>query len=92
MSTSEASQVSLFASRDEASSKLVAVLVNRDPLVAANVRIALDGCAQPRSYRVFRFVAGADGLVSQPPGPLERNRLSETLPPYSLTVLDVVTE
>jgi len=92
LSTSEASQVSLFASRDEASSKLVAVLVNRDPLVAANVRIALDGCAQPRSYRVFRFVAGADGLVSQPPGPLERNRLSETLPPYSLTVLDVVTE
>jgi hypothetical protein len=92
LNTSEGGEVSLFASRDESSTKLVAVLVNRDPLVAATVRITLDGCAEARSYRVFRFVAGASGLVSQPPGPVDHNRISDVLPPYSLTVLDVLTE
>jgi hypothetical protein len=91
LATSEHSQVSLFASRDPASSRLVAVLVNRDPSAAAAARLALDGCAQVVSHRVFRFVAGSNGLGLEPPEPLEGKRISVTLPPYSLTVVDVVT-
>jgi glycosyl hydrolase family 44 len=91
LATSESSQVSLFASRDADSSKLVAVLVNRDPQLSASVRVVLDGCAQVVSYRAFRFVSGSNGLSLEPSKPLDDKRISETLPPYSLTVLDVVT-
>ncbi len=91
LQTSEGSGVSLFASRDAESRKLVAVLINRDPEVAATVRVTLDGCANPVSYRVFRFVSGSNGFQPQPSGALDVKRIVETLPPYSLTVLDVVT-
>lgn len=91
LQTSEGGNVSLFASRDAASSKLVAVLVNREPKVAAMVRIALDGCAEIQSYRVFRYVSGSDGFSSQPAQSFDARTLTETLPPYSLTVLDVIT-
>ena len=91
LTTSETGNVSLFASRDAANSKLVAVLVNRDADVTATVRIALDGCAKAVSYRVFRFVAGSQELTQQPSGAVEGKVLAEALPPYSITVLDVVT-
>jgi hypothetical protein len=92
LSTSGGGSVSLFASRNEASSKLVAVLVNRDPDVSASVRVALDGCARPRAYRVFRYVAGGSGLSLVPSAALDGKGIAETLPPYSLTVLDVDTQ
>ena len=92
LTTSDAGNVSLFASRDAASSKLVAVLVNRDPDVTATARIAFDGCAKAVSYRVFRFVAGGRGLTQQPSAAFDGKAVSEALAPYSITVLDVVTQ
>ncbi|HET7543363.1 MAG TPA: glycoside hydrolase family 44 protein [Polyangiaceae bacterium] len=92
LTTTEHSSVSLFASRNETNSKLVAVLVNRDPKVSTNVRIALDGCAEIVAYRVFRYVSGSEGLTPQPSGTIDRKYLTETLPPYSLSVLDVDTQ
>jgi len=92
LTTSENGQVSLFASRNAASSQLVAVLLNRDPSAAASARIALDGCARVVSYRVFRFVAGSNGLSLQPSDPVDGKRISATLPPYSMTVIDAVTQ
>jgi len=68
------------------------VLINRDPLVAATAQVTLDGCAEFHSYRVFRFVSGADGFISKPAGAADGKRISEILPPYSLTVLDLVTQ
>jgi hypothetical protein len=91
LATNEGSNVSLFASRNAANSQLVAVLLNREPNVVASARIALDGCAEVVSHRVFRFVAGSEGLTLQPSEPLDGKRISVTLPPYSLTVIDVVT-
>jgi hypothetical protein len=91
LATRESETVSLFASRDATSSKIVALLVNRDPKQAANAHLKLDGCAKITSHRVFRFVSGSSGLLSQPPGQVEEQEIVETLPPYSFTVLDIDT-
>jgi len=92
LATREGGNVSLFASRNEAGNKLVAVLLNRNPDAVANVRVTLDGCANPVSYRVFRFDANSSGLKLQPSAALEGKVISEALPPYSLTVVDVVSQ
>jgi hypothetical protein len=91
LTTRESEGVSLFASRDAGGTKIVAILLNRDPDISATVRLELDGCARVASHRVFRFTAGSSGLLPQPPGQADEQGISETLPPYSLTVLDIDT-
>lgn len=92
LSTREADSVSLFASRDEGSTRLVTVLVNRDPQQTANATITLDGCAHVSAYRVFRYLAGAKELEEKPAGKTDGQRIVEELPPYSITVLDLDTK
>ena len=92
LTTKEGANVSLFASRNAEGTKLVAVLLNLDPKSTASVRLDLNGCSPAKSHRVFRFVSGSNGLLSQQPGKRDGQRISESLPPYSLTVIDLETE
>ena len=87
--TEETGNVSLFASRNPDGSKIVAVLVNRNPNVVVSTELKLDGCGRVASRRVFRYVSGSSSLLAEPPGTLDGSRLTESLPPYSLTVIDL---
>jgi hypothetical protein len=89
LDTSEDETVSLFASRDEKSTHLVAVLVNRDPVSEALAHIDLNGCGRPRSQRVFSYVSGARALAPQQAGTADARSISETVPAYSFMVVDV---
>ena len=92
LATKASGNVSLFASRDAAGSKLVMVVLNLDPSARASGRLNLQGCGEATSQRVFRYVSGGTGLVSELPGAADGKGLSLSLPPYSLTVIDLDTK
>ncbi len=87
--TQAAEKVSLFASRDESASRIVAVLVNRDPVFAVRARIALDGCGgNPGRWKIFSYAAGSTALKEDLGAESAQGSRIE-LPPYSLTVVEI---
>jgi len=84
--TREAEDLSLFASRDEDGSHLVAVLINRDPTFARRVRISLKSCGKLLKRRAFSYVGGAKGLEEEADA-VTPAELAETLPPLSIRVV-----
>ncbi|HET9450545.1 MAG TPA: glycoside hydrolase family 44 protein, partial [Aggregicoccus sp.] len=84
---SSAPYASLFASRDAAGGHLVAVLLNLDPERPVRAQLNLAGCGAPSSRRTFRYVGDATGFTELPASAVEG--LQDTLPPYSITVLDL---
>ena len=91
LTTKEGDQVSLFASRDAESTHLVAILLNLNQKQSATASLDLDGCAQATAYRVFRLDSKSNDLSLQNTRKQDGQRISEELPPYSLTVLDITT-
>ncbi|MET0790910.1 MAG: glycoside hydrolase family 44 protein [Polyangiaceae bacterium] len=88
--TKEADMLSLFASRDDANTKIVAILVNRDPASPMRARIELDGCRRVISYRAFSYAAGFDKLKQETPATkVDSASVIDTVPPYSIRVLDI---
>ena len=87
--TRESEKVSLFASKDASGRHIVAVAVNRDPAFAAAARIGVAACGRLKSQRVFGYEAGATSLIERPAEPTRADKLLATLPPYSITVLDI---
>jgi len=88
--TRMAEGVSLFAARDEASTRLVLVALNLDPHRAAKATIALEGCAALRPARAFVSTGGPEGLQPAPVPALSARGLEQELPPYSITVLELL--
>ena len=89
LATREPENVSLFASRDESGSRIVAILINREPVLAMRAQLQLTGCARAASYRVFSFSAGSTSLKQSPGAGLSESGLTESVAPYSVTVLDI---
>ena len=83
---------SLFASRDESGQKLVAVVLNLDPNQAAQARIELKGCGTLDTVRVLGYSGAPGGFTEQTPGAKTAGALSQRLPPYSMTVLDLTVK
>lgn len=83
---------SLFASRDESGRKLVAIVLNLDPDQAAQARIELKGCGTLDSVRVLGYSGAPGGFTEQTPGAKAEGSLSQRLPPYSMTVLDLTVK
>lgn len=83
---------SVFASRDEASGKLVAVVLNFDPDQAAQAQIELKGCGTLDSVRVLGYSGAPGGFTEQTPGAKAAGSLTQRLPPYSMTVLDLTVK
>jgi hypothetical protein len=75
--------LSLFASTDEARTKLVLIALNFDPVRARRASIQLVGCQAAGEGRSFRTLFDQRGL-----GPGEKGALA-ALPPYSLTVYEI---
>ena len=80
---------SLFASRDDSGSHLVAILLNFSQKEAISANIDLTSCGRLSSTNAWTYVGGAGGYTLQK----ESNRAEivqgHTLPPYSITVLDI---
>jgi hypothetical protein len=92
--TEESSDVSLFASRDEARSRLVLVALNLNPASRADANLALTGCGEVVSRRVFAYESGSKALAALPapsgaadaPSP---GAIGLLLPPYSLSIVEL---
>lgn len=89
VATKEAERVSLFASKDENGSRVVAVLLNLDPVFAADARIDMPACGKVTSRRVFAYGSSSQGIVEVPPQPTNDGALSQVLAPFSMTVIDL---
>lgn len=87
--TEEQENISLFASRDADGTRLVAVLVNRDPMLAMRARVRLDGCGKANTYRAFAYGSGSKALEQLPTKSVEIGSVTETLQPFSFAVLDI---
>jgi hypothetical protein len=83
---------SLFASRDASGNKLVAIVLNLDPDQAAQAQIELKGCGALDSVRVLGYSGAPGGFTEQTPGAKAEGSLTQRLPPYSMTVLDLTVK
>ncbi len=80
--------VSLFASADESGKHLVLIALNLDPQAPVEAKLELSGCAKPAQVDRFVFSGETRGLVKMNPS-AGASPLVSTLPPYSITVLDL---
>jgi hypothetical protein len=88
VATKMAPSVSLFASRDGSRKHLVLIALNLDPDAAARARIELLGCGQLGTTRKFVYTPRSQALI--PDGTQDGGELDGELPPYSITVFDVL--
>jgi hypothetical protein len=86
---SPASLASLFVSRSEGGDHLVAVLLNLDPDEALAAEIDLGACAPAYRERAFVYTGGKGGFTPAPASQSSAGVLRRTVPPYSMTVLDL---
>ena len=84
----ELSEVSLFASRDEAGQRLVLVLVNRQPTTKQLASVSLRGCGRVTALRRFSYREGSQEL-EEARAELKTTSVTATLDPYSITVLEL---
>jgi hypothetical protein len=90
--TRDAEGTSIFASRDETSTRFVAVILNLDPTFANDAQIDVESCGQAATSRVFVYGPSSSGLVEQPSaGPGEKT-MSVQIPPYALGVVEWTTK
>ncbi|HEX6272904.1 MAG TPA: glycoside hydrolase family 44 protein, partial [Polyangiaceae bacterium] len=85
--TKETNDVSLFASRDEGKTKLVAVLVNRDPTFAYRATLDVGSCGAPGARRVFTYEANTPGFAEQKVA--SGGAVEALVPPYGIAVLEL---
>ena len=89
--TAAAAPTSLFASRNAAGDELVAIVLNLDPKVEARGIVDISGCAGARVRRALRYVDGLTAFKALERGAVSEDgqRLTVSLPPYSITVLEL---
>jgi hypothetical protein len=83
---------SLFASRSDDGKHLVAIALNLEPDTARDARVELKGCGALKSARVLTYVGEASGFSEKPATSMGVGVLGAQLPPYSITVLDLMVE
>jgi Glycoside hydrolase family 44 len=84
----ESEAVALFASLDDERSRMVMVLVNRDPTRSAAVRVALQGCSEFASSQLFSY-GGKSKSLAPGESSLKDGTVSATLEPSSINVIDL---
>jgi hypothetical protein len=83
---------SLFASRSDDGRHLVAIALNLEPDTARDARVELKGCGALKSARVMTYVGEASGFSEKQATSMDGGLLGAQLPPYSITVLDLMVE
>jgi serine acetyltransferase/GT2 family glycosyltransferase len=81
--------VSVFASRDERGTSLVAVALNLDPARPAALRVDHGSCGAAAGRRHFAYTGGAAGLAPAAALPAGGGAFDVVLAPYSINVLEV---
>ena len=84
----EAILASLFASRDAASGRVVAVLLNLSPASPLSVRVEGTGCGTATTARAFTYTGGENGFADLAVS-LTPDAIAATVAPYSITVLEL---
>jgi hypothetical protein len=79
---------SLFASRDEAGERVVAVLLNQDPASPLHAELGLESCGTVSSARAFSYTGNAGGFALRPAPESGHGKLDLAVEPYSITVID----
>ncbi|MFL5582815.1 MAG: glycoside hydrolase family 44 protein, partial [Gemmatimonadaceae bacterium] len=87
--TRAAPGLSLFASRDSAATRLVAVLLNPDPERAAVARVDHASCGTAAGRRLFTYAGAAGGLRPDSSVAATGAAFGVTLPPYSINVVEI---
>jgi hypothetical protein len=80
--------LSLFASRDDTGTHVVAVLLNLNPSYAVRARIDTQSCGKLSGRRAFTYTGDPRGIVPEPSAVVP-NALAELVPPYSIRILDL---
>jgi Glycoside hydrolase family 44 len=88
--TKMASNVSLFASRDESGKHMVLIALNMEPTTTEQASIGLAGCGSIMTRHKFVYSAQAPGMVDE--GIKSGHDLAEELAPYSINVFDIVLQ
>lgn len=84
------SGASLFASRDDAGTRLVAVLLNFDQRQALEARVDLGRCgALDARPRVFTYAGDAEGLRATSLAAHDARGLAYSAPPWSMSVFEL---
>ena len=86
-----ATLTSVFASRDSDRHHVVVVLLNLSALTRLSSEIALQGCGAVASLRAVTYTGGEAGFTPLPVSS-KREPLELSTAPYSITVLDIMTE
>jgi len=79
---------SLFASRDDARERLVAVLLNQDPGSPLRAEVGLENCGTLSAARTFSYRGGVSGFAGGPDPETTESGLAVAAEPYSMTVIE----
>lgn len=90
--TTAGAQTSLFASRDASGKKLVLVALNLAKESAVNATIDVGSCGQVTSRRSYTYTGAATGPTPNPETKNDGARVAQSLPPWSITVLELDVE
>jgi len=85
----EARIASLFASRDEAGERVVAVLLNHDPNSPLRAEVGVESCGTMSAARAFSYSGNASGFAAQPAPESADGRLDVAVEPYSITAIEM---
>jgi hypothetical protein len=85
----DARLASLFASRDEAGERIVAVLLNHDPGSPLHAEVGLESCGTVSAARAFSYSGNASGFAAHPVPESADGRLDVAVEPYSITVIEM---
>ena len=88
--TGEATLASVFASRDEARRRLVAIALNLAPLSPLSAEIKLQGCGAVESARAFSYSGEPSGFFGVNVTATNET-LRQRLAPYSINIIDLTT-
>jgi hypothetical protein len=81
--------ISVFASRNENGSRLVAIALNFDLKKGIGAFITMKSCGVPKSIKAFTYDAHSNGFIEGSSPQISGNSAAFGLPPYSITVFDV---
>jgi alpha-L-arabinofuranosidase len=84
----DSADVSMFASRDEASGRLVVVLLNRSPSTRVTANVELKGCKPVTASRFFSYTGQS---LAPANATTTGTSVSAPLEPYSISVLELTT-
>jgi hypothetical protein len=80
---------SLFASRDEAGERVVAVLLNHDPATPLQAEVGLESCGTLSAARAFSYSGNASGFAAHPAQASADGRVEVAVEPYSITAIEM---